>query len=578
MNVMMNDKLNSRRLVAAGRVVRWCMLVLAAVWAGGAGEAQAQSVSGPVGAKQVSTSKLSSVNLGGDVQDDTIGCSPMWINTSVNTYWETEFAFTDLFKLSDNWHNGNLQGHDVKSVPALKLDANGWVTELATNNTMNTQIARTYILGPDGAKAVRAWSPQLVVKWEGQGDIAFTGAKVVWGPWQNRMVIELNQPSAGQPHDTLIMEITKIPNPWNYPRNITVKAASQEWVTDLFNPIFIEKLQPFKGIRFMNSGRTNTYYGDEAYEQRWSDRPLPTDIRYSDEKRGWPLEVMAELCNQLGKGMWYCVHHTADDEYVQNAAGLINSTLWTGLQVVVEHSNEVWNDIFEQAYDCEAKGFKIWPAMKRSGVDKFEVRMKYHTLRTVQIGQIFKDVMQGYRPVTRMLALGIPTPFWTDKLLGWEGTAWKVDAVSVAPYFGGKYNNQNYQWWSVDQLMDDIIWVDVPSVISTVAQHKSMMLKHNPDLKLWFYEWGQHLVAHPAQYGNVPLNKLMDDAQKHWKMELAYEQLAKGLLTMEPVGMAHFVFASPVSKYGRWGALESLFQDPQTSPKYKALQKVMECP
>jgi hypothetical protein len=551
----------ARRGAAINVCVRWCLMVMAAVWAGAARE---------------SVGQVAGAGTRG-VGDDIVGCSPMWINTSTNAYWETEFPFTDLFKLSDHWHNGNLLGHDVKSVPPLQLDEKGWVKQLATNTTMNTQIARTYILAPEGVKAMRSWSPQLVVTWEGEGDIGFTGAKTVWGPWQNRMVIELNTAPWGQQEETLILEITKIPNPWNYPRNISIKPSSLEWSTETFNPVFIEKLLPFRGVRFMNSGATNTYWGQKAYQQRWADRPKPTDIRYSDEKRGWPLEIMTELCNKVGRGMWYCVHHTADDEYIDNAAQTIQNTLDWGLPLVVEHSNEVWNDIFEQAYDCEKAGLKMGLATKRWPVDLFEVRMKYHTYRSVHIGERFYNVIGASRPLTRMLALGIPTPYWTDKLLAWEGTAWKIDAVSIAPYFGGKYNNAAYQWWSVDQLLDDIFWVDVPSVIESVGKHKAAMDAHNPGLKLWFYEWGQHLVAHPSEYNNAPLNKLMDDAQKHQKMQDAYVKMIEGLLLFEPEGMAHFVFASPMSKYGRWGALENLFQDPQSSPKYRALDDAMYC-
>jgi len=58
---------------------------------------------------------------------------------------------------------------------------------------------------------------------------------------------------------------------------------------------------------------------------------------------------MVDLANTVGRDLWICVPHQANDDYVHNLAQLIKQNLKPSLNVYIEYSNEVWNWGFSQA-------------------------------------------------------------------------------------------------------------------------------------------------------------------------------------------------------------------------------------
>ncbi len=110
----------------------------------------------------------------------------------------------------------------------------------------------------------------------------------------------------------------------------------------MFTPTFLQALEPFSDIRFMNWGMTNN-----STLSNWSNRVSPTAL-ITDGSGGVPYEDMIELCNEAQKDMWINVPALATPAFVQDLAQLIDADLDPNLNVYVEYSNETWNYDFAQ--------------------------------------------------------------------------------------------------------------------------------------------------------------------------------------------------------------------------------------
>jgi hypothetical protein len=81
----------------------------------------------------------------------------------------------------------------------------------------------------------------------------------------------------------------------------------------------------------------------------WQGTNEQTDVAWSDRKQighrtyvdGVPIEHMILLANIVGADPWFCMPHTANDDYIRSFARLALDTLRDDLRVYIEHSNEV---------------------------------------------------------------------------------------------------------------------------------------------------------------------------------------------------------------------------------------------
>nr|HPR33257.1 hypothetical protein [Prolixibacteraceae bacterium] len=141
-----------------------------------------------------------------------------------------------------------------------------------------------------------------------------------------------------------------------------------------FNPLYLERLQPFAALRFMDWGNTNNWGEADGWSNYddpsdtilvpWSGRSFPSYYTWAHNK-GIPYETMCDLCNTLNKDLWVCVPHNASNEYIAGMANLIKSRLKPGLKIYAEYSNEIWNWMFGQTlwlytFFCEGRGID-WP-------------------------------------------------------------------------------------------------------------------------------------------------------------------------------------------------------------------------
>ena len=92
------------------------------------------------------------------------------------------------------------------------------------------------------------------------------------------------------------------------------------------------------------------------------------------------------------------------------------------------------------------------------------------------------------------------------------------------------------------------------------------------NVKLVAYEGGQHLVsADVLPQNEAAVTQLFTSVNRHARMGDLYRRYFEIWYQAGGDMFAAFVAVGSWGRYGSWGALEYVHQDPATSPKYQAL-------
>jgi hypothetical protein len=460
----------------------------------------------------------------------------------------------------------------------LDLDENGWVRSLP-----NPEDPPEYTrVGTLMFREIQGRYPggRYVVLYDGEGNIdyEFDASKDELVSRPGRDVLDVT-PS----HEGIYLLITETdPNQTgNYIRNIHVVPIEYEetFEAEIFNPIFLERIQPFQALRFMDWMLTNN-----SEQSEWGDRPKVDDYTYTI--KGAPLEVMLVLANRLGVDPWFCMPHQATDEYITNFATLVKEKLAPNRTVYVELSNEAWNGQFQQAHYASEQGKSRWG-------DREDAYMQWYGMRTAQMAELWKQVFadQGDRLVTIMATqtvwLGLEDcaldcPQWVQE--GHNSCYQSVDTYAIAGYFSGNMTNSKNaatikSWISSEPdggfgkaflhlqeggLLEAEGYDDsLPGVLKLFQYHAEVAQQRS--LKLIAYEGGQHLVSSDDE----ELTEFFIELNRRLKIGELYTQL---LNQWKAVGGTLFMNFSDIgqpSRWGSWGVLEYVGQ--KNSSKYDAL-------
>ena len=355
----------------------------------------------------------------------------------------------------------------------------------------------------------------------------------------------------------------------------------------VFNPDYMELISPFKVFRFMDYMKTNN-----SKTVTWSDRSTPTS--YSQRSiDGVAHEHIIDMSNRLHADPWICIPHMADDNYVREAAKLYKASLDKNLNLYLEYSNEVWNWQFQQAKYSYNKGLEL-------GFDSLHggALPNYYSYRTVQIIKIFEEVFAEEKDrIIGIMASQSVNPWYLERTLEylWSETPLThketgVDAVSIAPYFGvprAKDNLATYEAWSdtmneggLDKLFEEIrygTYIEGPNGNKSRLEQtyedfvKNKAVADREGLALTAYEGGQHLSAHGGLENNDKLQALFIAANRDPRMGELYDEYFRKWFEIGGGVFANFSFIVRPSKWGSWGVLESMYQDPSTAYKYVSL-------
>lgn len=466
------------------------------------------------------------------------------INLAGIADWGTELPFVDVFRQSRPWisqrpNAGWGQG------PALALDEGGWVKALEPDCWAETPMCSA----DGGLYPAGTW----LVTYTGKGEIEFWGGARVIDRGNGRLSIETN-PAKGP----IWCRLRKT-DPKDPVRAIRILRPGADASTppNAFAPDFLRRWSGVSCVRFMDWMNTN-----HTTPARWADRPLPTDASFMP--KGVPVEVMVDLANRLETMPWFCMPHTADEDYVRRFAEQVKRQLAPGLKVAIEYSNEVWNGMFPQARHAQAEAarLRISPAT-------------YTARRSLEMFRIWEQVFGGAERLVRMLPSQAGHRGLSEQIVKADNAFRSADALAIAPYLSFNIATQGHgtpaaevERWSLDQLFEHLETKALPQCVDWMKQHKTLADAHG--LRLVAYEGGQHLVGILGAENNDKLTRLMHQANADPRMGRLYERYFEAWTAAGGDLHCHFSSVAQWTKWGSWGLLRHAGEDPTQSPKFMA--------
>ncbi len=491
--------------------------------------------------------------------------------------WGTELPFVDMMHHCREWYTKDVGNPanpwDSGSADSLSYRPDGYPTHIPQQvpGRQYLQRAATVWAITDGWQA-----GTYVVLWEGTGMLEFWGSlNNVQQTSANRMTFSLLNPVGG------IIQLTILASEAADPiRQIRIVKAEYEntYTEQPFNPLWLNTMQKFKSVRFMDWGATNNWGQTDAWSWDspelfgWDDRARMDYYTWANSK-GIPYEVMIKLMNDYDLDGWVCVPHRASNDYMHQMAQLFFDGLEPERILTVEYSNEIWNWMFGQThwlnhYGCELQGVS-WP----EGIVPYIQNCM----------DIWTSVYGNSARLRR--AVGVQTA-WLDvsQRITFNMQQGSFDLVSPAYYFG---------------LSDEVLEAELDALganatIADVAQR--VRLSRETNEKVWmsaikaevadplglpmaFYEGGQHITPNP--FGEEPTYaQALLDIQRDTAMYHLYNEWFDFLLTLhegnEPIQCMNFsLIGQRSARYGSWGILETMDQDTALipAPKFRAVME-----
>lgn len=463
--------------------------------------------------------------------------------------WNPQFQFVDVIKAARPWSPVGFAG-------PVAVDARGYPL------LQPGQRAESFVIGTD-VPGGRYPAGRYVMTWEGSGEVYLRKWAVTqtYVDRPGRIEVEVDPGQGG-----LVVEIFRsdLDNPV---RDLHLWMPGYEGAAYAFHPLFEQLLQPFGTIRFMDFQGTNN-----NPISRWADRTTVDDFSYS-VPGGTPLELMIEFSNRNRVDPWFCIPHLADDDYVRNFARMVRDRLDPGLKVYIEHSNEVWNGVFDQAHYARTRGQALGltdPAADPAG---FQAQLRYHSQRSVEIFTIFEQEFGGTSRLVRVMGTQAGNPWVARELLTWRDAHRQVDGVAASSYFGDAFGDPARQHevaaWSVEYLLDRV-FEDI-NTRSLEQIQTQVAISREFGKRPLSYEGGQHLVGHGGAQENAALTDLFIAANRHPRMYDLYQQHLANWFDQGGDVNVQFSFVAQPSKYGSWGMMEQMYQTEAEAPKRRAI-------
>lgn len=509
------------------------------------------------------------------------------------TDYSTQIPFLDAFRTSRNWYticgdeDPACQGKGNNNAEVkLDLDENGWVKSLPKPGTgaSYTRVATLLYREIPGAFP----TGKYVVLYDGEGKIIyeFESKKIEEESRPGRDVINVTGGGAGICLHILETDPNKT---GNYIRNIRVVPEQYEktFATQIFNPAWVEKIKGFQTVRFMDWMETNN-----STQKNWEDRPKLTHSTW--QGKGAPIEVMVTLANQIKSDAWFNMPHLATDDYIKKFAQYVKEHLDPELKAYVEYSNEVWNWMFQQAHYASEQGKARW------GQDLGDAWVQFYGMRAAQVCDIWKKEVFKEASNRVFCVIGTQTAWKGLEESVLNAPKWVaegneppykhgMDGLAVTGYFSGglgkRENVDTVLSWRSDpdggfgkafkQLREGGLLKDTDTVPDTISlfEYHSKVAKEK-GLQLVAYEGGTHIVGTEGAQDNEKLTEFLIAINKHPEMHNIYTMLLNGWKNNGGTLFNHFTDVGQPSKWGSWGALDSLNE--KGSPRYNALIDFMK--
>jgi hypothetical protein len=495
------------------------------------------------------------------------------LNLTTNAYYSAEVAFTNVFKHSQAFIPQKEGAAWGQSDPgAVVFGPDGYPTSIAS-----------------GHSVLSIWDPPkgyprvpMVLAWDGEGTMSVIWTVKVSSTEPNRILFEVERPASEK--TSICIKILST-NPANPVRNVRLMPAIQQAAfakgepANPFREEFIKRWSQFGSFRYMDWGATNN-----SELTAWGDRPKISD--QTQGKRGVAVEYQITHANLTQTHPWFCVPHLASDDYVRQLATLIRDTLKPNLIARIEYSNEVWNGLFEQAKYAQAKA-KNSPGLKAD----YGGQLHWYSERAVEIFKIFEEVFtkqgstpEGSKRLVRVMASHAANTWVSEQVLEHEDAYKHVDALAIAPYFGGMLDGDEAQQWRT--MAWDARIAKAQAAVKQSFEHMDNHIKLLREttkggtrpyahIKLFAYEGGQHFLGHPGTHKDEAFTQSFIELNRRPEMQDFYFSYLKH---WHEIGGADFMLFSSVSEstqHGSWGLMEHEGQSP-VPPKMMGVIKYLE--
>ena len=483
------------------------------------------------------------------------------------------WTFTDIFKNSRPWRviefNTVTKTTDYGATGAV-VDEYGWPLELkAYTNDAGQLIKQTGLTTYIGSSGSMFPSGQYRAEWLGKGSMLFDRAATIiergTSGGRNYAILDVKMPD---PEGILILiDSVDRTDPI---RDIHIWApdyngesfVGQDWEPGAsfspFHPLFLERLKPFKTIRFLNwcgPAHSSTLVN-------WDDRPKFDDARQANYSKGVAFEYMIELANELHQDAWVNIPYMTDDNFVRNMATLFRDNLDPGLKIYVEWANEIWNwgFGFEPSYWIEEQT----KLPENAGLDRYAVAAK----NIKGDFAIWSDVFKGQEQrIVRVVAGQAAISSNTAKILKYMDG--QFDALSAGAYMLPIGSSSFTANTTVDEVIDALI-SSIKDRLDWLGDYTRLADQYSASLgrriSLTVYEGGQSLVG-----GGKPYQPVYFAAQNSPRMYEAYQGLLLGVKDMGVDLFNQLSYVSGDSRYGSWGLLKYQDQPISDAPKYQAI-------
>jgi hypothetical protein len=485
--------------------------------------------------------------------------------------WGSEWPFVNIMKYGRTWttHNaywvgGGENAWDTQVLGQIAQDEQGYPLSLPVE--IDGMEAPQIVLGVwANTEALPAGA--YVLLYEGTGTIDFWGDAAITSQTPGRIVLEVTPGVA----DIIVMELQES-QMGDHIRNIRFLLPGTEasYEKNPWSAEWLEKLEPFHTLRFMDWGYTN---GSRL--EHWQDRPMVEDYTYTLD--GVPYEWWVEICNQKKADAWVCIPHLATDDYIRQMARFFRDHLDPELNIYVEYSNEIWNWLFSQTQYCHDNGDQNVPWPERI-VPFVQNALDIWT----------EEFEEAPERITRVVGVQMSWQDVSNRIV-FNMEPGSFDAFTPAAYFGlSDQSISQLETMGATATGEDVLAMARTDMLNHAYawardQHQSIASELN--IPMIYYEGGQHLT--PSPFGSVQdYNSALVEAQTLPGMYDLYHEWYDSLRTFvtgeDPALLMNFSFIGPQSgQYGSWGLLESQFYQHapyENAPKYQAvLDNIYDC-
>lgn len=489
--------------------------------------------------------------------------------------YATEIPFVDMMKACRIWYTQDANNpagspFDTEAADSLTYRTDGYPThipQVVPGRAFTQKVSTIWAV-------TTAWKPgTYVVLFDGVGELSFSGGHsdlILVNP--NKYSFSFTSPVGNFLQMTIENSLASDPI-----RNIRVLHQEYEttYLTQPFNPIWLDKILVFKSVRFMDWGQTNNWGQSDQWSWddptlfNWNERSKLEYYTWTHSK-GIPYEMMIKLMNDYDLDGWVCVPHRASNDYIDNMATLFYNNLEPNRELTVEFSNEIWNWMFGQTNWCFKYGCTIpdlsWP----EGIVPYiqNCLNRWTTIYGSDVNRIKRAVglQTGWLDVSQRIAYNMnPSSFDVVSPTYYFALDGAADAeldVLGASATAADVESRVRAYWEVNEQS----WLN--QIKTTISDSLNK--------PIYFYEGGQHIT--PTPFGEEPTYaQALIDIQRSPLMYNMYNDWYNFLRTLQsgtqPLKLMNFSFIGERSaRYGSWGILETMTQDTTIipAPKYQS--------